>query len=381
MNARSSVFRTPHRSGSPRRAVCFPTLVALAALAILTASAQVPRFAGQTVFSDQQAPIGKQSAAPGTPSDEPSSPPGAWGEAARNLILDETVARLPEPLRGLFATPDRRRRLREAVAADAAAGASNRAPADSTPDRERGEWAGDTGGQAAGGTRREAADALDALTTALAGEGPDAVFAAAARLARSAVGLHMPFHTAENADGAQTGNHGVAGAVGVGLIARYEDAYTETVRQNRRPVRYLSEPKDRLTAWAASAHERIAPILEADTVARNEATYNPAQHPEDLENLDAAAARPYYEALKRELGKRGAPEAAALRDAAAHLADLLYTAWVQAGKPLSLRAAAAETDEPGDATSPYWLLVLAVGVLAILLWPRRKPDAGDESQT
>ncbi len=237
-----------------------------------------------------------------------------------------------------------------------------------------------TASQERGARTAAAAEALEALSAALSGEGADAVFTAAADLARAAVALHWPCHETENSDGARTGNHGVARAVGVGLIARYEDIYTEAIRRGRRPARYLREPADRLADWAAEAHERIAPILEADTVARNEATYNPAQHPEDLAALDAAAARPYYEALKRELDRRDSPEAAALRDAAAHLADLVYTAWVQAGKPLALRTA-AEAPAAGDTSSPYWLLALAVGMLVILLWPRRRPDAEDESRT
>jgi hypothetical protein len=288
----------------------------------------------------------------------------AWGEAARTLILDEALARLPEPLRGLLDTPTHRERLREAVLTEAAANASEQAP-------------GNTGGQAASATpREEAAAALEPLATALADGGPDAVFAAAGDLARSAIDFHMPFSHTENSDGALTGNHGVDRAVGVGLVRRYGDVYAEAIRKNRRPVRYLAEPTDRLADWVRAAGERVSPILEADTVARREATYNPAQHPEDLADLDAAAARPYYETLKRELERRGAPEAAALRDAAAHLADLVYTAWVRAAKPLSLHAAARrETD---DGSSPYWLLVPAAGMLFILLWPRHRRGAGTE---
>ena len=369
MNARPTVFGTRHRSGSPRRAVCF------LALAIVTAAAHAAERPAMSETNGREALAGKSPAAPGAASDEPSSPPGAWGEAARNLILEEAVDRLPEPLRDLLGAPTQRARLREALAAPPAE--ATEAP---TPGHEQDERPEDTGRQAAGATPRAAAEALDALTTALAGEGPDAAFTASARLARSAVGLHMPFHTTANADGAETGNHGVARAVGVGLIARYEDVYAEAIRQNRRPVRYLSEPADRLAAWAAEARQRVAPILEADTVARREATYNPAQHPEDLADLDAEAARPYYEALKRELARRDSPEAAALRDAAANLADLVYTAWVQAGKPLALQPGGEAAGE-GDPSSPYWLLALAVGMLVILLWPRRRPGAEEEPRT
>ncbi|MFO8012805.1 MAG: hypothetical protein R6X20_05800 [Phycisphaerae bacterium] len=229
------------------------------------------------------------------------------------------------------------------------------------------------------GTGRQATAALDALATALADGGPDAVFAAAGDLARAAIGVHMPLRVTENSGGHLTGNHGVDRAVGVGLVRRYRDFYAEAMRQDRRPVRYLREPAARLADWARAARGQVAPILEADTVARREATYNPAQHPEDLADLDASAARPYYEALKRELERRGSPEAAALRHAAAHLADLVYTAWVRAGKPLSLRPAPdRDTD---NATPPYWLLGLAGVLLAILLWPRQRRGVNDEPRT
>jgi len=326
-----------------------------------------------------------------------ADPLPAWGEAAHRLILDEAVARLPEPLRGLLESEAHRERLREAAAAppppdEPADRADPVFRIDALTDephpfkdfpRRRSEAEAAFGAEAvaaAGTAPWSAAEAIDRLADALAGGRTDDAFAAAGALVRAAVGLHMPFHVTENADGSLTGNHGVARAVGVGLVRRYGDFYADEIRRDRRPVRYLREPTDDLFDWVIVAYGRIAPILEADTVARAKATYNPAQHPEDLAVPDAAAARPYYEALERELARRGSPEAAALRDAAAHLADLLYTAWVRAGKPLSLHAAVAEGGEP-DTSSPYWLLVLALGMLAILLWPRRRPGAPVEPRT
>jgi len=332
MNARAFPVRPRHRTGSLRRAVCVLTLVAMAATSL---AAPAPQGDGS-----QRPAISEANGREAVTDAGPASP---WDEAARRLILDEAVDRLPEPLRGLFATPTHRERLREAVAAPARPAA-------------------------------ETAEAVETLADALAGGGPDAVFAAAARLARPAIALHLPLAAVEDSEALRTGHHGVAGAVGVGLIARYGDFYANAIREGRRPVRYLDAPADALATWTAAARERVAPILEADAVARREATYNPAQHPEDLTALDAAAARAYYEALRRELGRRGSPEAAALRDAAAHLSDLVYTAWVRAGKPLSLQAAdAASTTD--DRTSPYWLLVLAAVTLAVLLWPRRRAGA------
>ena len=75
--------------------------------------------------------------------------------------------------------------------------------------------------------------------------------------------------------------------------------------------------------------------------------------------------------LFRSLEARGSPEAAAMRDAAAHLAQLYYTAWVRAGKPAGFSAAPAEP-EPAN-ISMYMLLIPSAVLLLVLFWPRRRP--------
>jgi MYXO-CTERM domain-containing protein len=59
-----------------------------------------------------------------------------------------------------------------------------------------------------------------------------------------------------------------------------------------------------------------------------------------------------------------------MRDASGDVARLLYTAWVRAGKPLSLYPL-AERREPASAF-PYEYVLLAVLLLLVLLWPRRR---------
>ena len=326
-----------------------------------------------------------------------TGPVPAWGGRGQGLIIEEAVRRLPEPLRGLLATETHLARLREAAATpdDRTEPGSDAEPPAEHPSRffridavtdepypfknfprrqpEAEAAFGAEALKAAGTAPWVAAQALDRLADALADGRTDAVFAAAGDLARTAAGLHMPLHTTKNRDGQRTGNHGISRVLEVGLIHRYADSCEKEIRKDPRGVRYLRDPTDRLFDWLIAAHGRIGPILEADAVARKQAKYNPAQHPEDLDDLDAARARPYYETLKRELARRGSPEAAALRDAAAHLADLLYTAWVRAGKPLALWPAADAGRKPAP-SPPYWLLVLAVGMLILLLWPRRRPD-------
>ena len=324
-------------------------------------------------------------------------PASAWSDPVRRLIIEEAVRRLPDPMRGLLDGPTHLGRLQDAAAApaddadtpgapyqpdqdprrvfriDAAAG---ELPAFADIPRRQAEAEAALGAETVrrmGTAPWAATDALDRLAHALTDGRTDAIFASAGDLARIVADLHMPLHTTVNHDGQLTGNHGIGGVLAVGLIGRRLDACRKAVRQDRQVARYLADPADSLFNWLATAHGRTAPILEADTAARNRSTYNPAQHPEDLASPDAA--KPYYEALAAELARRGAPEAAALRDAAAHLADLLYTAWVRAGKPLTLQP--PDEDEDAGASPPYWLIALAAFMLFMLFWPRRQARPGD----
>jgi len=364
MNAHEPTYRDGPCNGSHRRAVGF--LALLAALAAAT-----PRTAL------------------------------AWTDRGHILITEEAVRRLPEPLLGLLAAKTHLDRLRRACVAP-----GNRARQDSEHDRpqetprhvfridaitdeaypfehfprKRAEAETRFGAETFkenGAAPWAAAAALDRLADALAAGHTEEAFAAAGDLAHYAADLHMPLHTTRNHDGQLTGNHGIYKALEVGLVHRYPEFYEKELRKGRRVVRYLDAPTDRLFDWLITAHGRVKPILEADSVARRKTTYNPAQHPEDLDNPDSTRARAYYKTLKDELARRGSPEAAARRDAAAHLADLYYTAWVRAGKPLSLQAATpAKKETP---TAPYWLLAPAIALVILLLWPRRQRGASGGS--
>jgi len=323
------------------------------------------------------------------------SPADAWSDRTHFLITGEAVERLPEPLRGLLAGEADLKRLQEASAApdgwrkadsphyrpgekprhffdidaltDEAYPFANfprdRAAAEKPfgpePFREHGSgpWA--------------AHDAFVAFVDALAHGRTALLFEQGGAMAHYAADLHMPFHTTKNFDGKETGNPGLHGALEIGLVHRRLETYAAEVRRGRRDVAYLADPRAALFDWLIEAHARAAPILEADAEARRKTAYNPAAHPEDLHDGDPERARPYYDALRAELQARGAPEALALRDASAHLAQLIYTAWVRAGKPLGLappEAAAKET--PGV---PYWLLALMAALAVVVLLPRRRP--------
>jgi len=336
------------------------------------------------------------------------TPAHAWNDDAHVLIVDEAVQRLPEPLRGLLSAGDAPTRLRQAALAPDAwrkRGSDHYSPAEKprhffdldaitdeappfptfprrleeietkfgaeTLDREgRGPWA--------------VRSAMRRLTDALIRRRPDDFFRAAGEVAHYASDLHMPFHATKNYDGQLSGNPGVHAAVEVGLLKRSPDFYADAVRQGRTPVAYLSDLDGATIDWAIQANALVPTLLEADTVARQRSGgYNPKDHekpppdeagraatPGDPDNPDADAARPYYAALAEELQARQSPLATQMRDAAAHLAQLYYTAWVDAGKPLSLSPTEADGE---DGSSSWWTLgAIALGLL-ILFGPRRRP--------
>jgi len=323
----------------------------------------------------------------------------AWHDPSRRLIIEEAVRRLPKPLRGLCDGPAHLDRLQEAAAPDEGAevpispygsdanpsrvfrvdagGGEPPAFADIPRDRSEAKTAlGEETIRQMGTAPWAAADALDRLSHALTEGRTDAVFDSAGDLARAVTDCHMPLHTTTNHDGAQTGNHGVGGVVATGLMHRRLEVYHQDLRQKRRCTHYVPHPTDRLFGWLAKAHSRVSPILKADAAARQRATYNPAQHPEHLTAPETA--KPYYEALVTELERHGSPVTSSLRDAADHLADLLYTAWVRAGKPLELHPT-PEADQE-TAAPPYWLLVLAAVMLLVLFLPRLRERREKENK-
>ena len=288
----------------------------------------------------------------------------AWADRTHQLIVEEAVARLPEPLRGLLAEPsfmerlkkaaiepdERRKRLekeaasapperREALYKQAAgekrkhyldidAITSEPPPFEHFP-RDRAAAEKEFGAKAfeEHGTVPWAAEAaFGALTDAMARGQADEILRAAGDLAHYAADLHMPLHVSRNFNGQLTGNEGLHKAVEIGLAVRCEPFYAGEVRRGRTEIACLENARDAFFEWIVQANARAAPIVEADTAARQAAKYDPGAKGKDVaqETEDPAneKSRPYYAALKKELEARGSPEAAAMRDAAAHLAQL-----------------------------------------------------------
>jgi hypothetical protein len=337
----------------------------------------------------------------------------AWADRTHQLIVEEAVARLPEPLRGLLAEPaamarlkkaaaepdERRKRLEKEVATapadrreslrkeaaeekrkhymDIDAITTEPPPFARFPhDRKAAEKEfGTKPFEEHGIVPWVAEEALDNLVAAMTGGQSDDIFRAAGDLAHYAADLHAPLHVSKNFNGQLTGNEGIHKAVEIGLAVRNEPFYAAEVQRGRTEAVYVENARDAFFQWIVQANARVAPILEADTLARKQTGYNPGAKTKEIEQETEDPAneksKPYYAALKKELEARGSPESAAMRDAAAHLAQLYYTAWVRAGKPDSLSAVVVAQEPAG--LSPYVLLIPSAILLFVLLWPRKRP--------
>jgi hypothetical protein len=340
----------------------------------------------------------------------------AWSDRTHFTITEEAVRRLPEPLRGLFSDGAALARLKEASAAPDARREAVRKQISTSPaeeqetlrrqyveekarhyfdidavraepppfaafprDRKAAEKEfGVKVFQEHGTALWAAEDAFSALVDALSRGAAADIFRAAGDLAHYAADLHTPMHVSKNFNGQLTGNEGIHKALEIGLVVRHEEFYAAEVRKGRTEVACVENVRDALFDALVQANARMAPIVEAETAARRKTGYNPGdknnkEAEREMEDPANEKARPYYAAFKQELEARGSPEAAAMRDAAAHLARLYYTAWVRAGKPTSLFAAAPAPE--AAPMSPYVLLMPAALLALLLLWPRRKPSS------
>jgi hypothetical protein len=331
----------------------------------------------------------------------------AWGDWGHLEVADEAVQRLPEPLHGLLADegalrrlkaaslePDRRvEELRKAKSPELARErvkhyfdidgiTSEPFPFAHFPrDRRAAEKEfGKKPFEEHGTAPWVIEDAEAALVDALRRGATEEIFKWAGEVSHFGADLHMPFHCTKNYNGKLTGNTGIHKMLEIGLLVRHKDFYAAEIRKGRAPVPYVEDAEGRLFDWLIVANSRAAPILEADTAARLKTGYTPPEKVEEadkeLDDVNSARAKPYYAAFKSELESRGQPEAAALRDAADHVAQLFYTAWVRAGKPAGLTAPPTAAAAAAPPTIAYWWLVVPTVVLILLSLFRRRPVKG-----
>jgi hypothetical protein len=344
-----------------------------------------------------------------------AAPAFGWGDDGHFLITREAVERLPQPLRGYFLDDGALERLQNAsIAPDQWREAErkkekadplyvptekpkhyfdvdvlkDRIPAPFTAfPRDRAEvecLVGPERMDQLGTGLWAVQDTLQALVEAMTLGRADDLIREAGALAHYVADLHMPFHTTTNYDGQESGNPGIHRALEIGLVKRYPDFYAAEIRRDRTIIPYLGDPREATFGWIVTANSRVAPILEADTIARRQTGYDPKLwerpadgSPSDLDDVESARARPYYARLKKELQDRGSPEAAAMRDAAQHVAQCLYTAYVLSGQQVGREAVPAE--EQTAPPFPYWAAAAGVLVMVVLLWLRRRPRAAGGS--
>lgn len=124
--------------------------------------------------------------------------------------------------------------------------------------------------------------------------------------------VHMPLHITANYDGQLSSQKGIH--------ARYEsemiDRYIETVHLKKARIKKVSQVKTQVFGYLYDNYTYTAPLLRAD---RN--AYTRAGH----QYNDA-----YYASLWKDTGKF---TTRLLKEASQTLASLIYSAWIEAGKP------------------------------------------------
>lgn len=157
------------------------------------------------------------------------------------------------------------------------------------------------------------------LTQAFRARNWTAVYAVGADLAHYVGDDVAPFHTTTNIFGQQTGNDGVKDRQETGIVDRFIPYERLTTRRSANPlggsVSYVSDRVEFAFNGLLGAHAHLPAILQADNVARA---------------IDPTYGEAYYARFDAEIGDETLLQ---LNRGGEFLADLLYTAWVDAGRP------------------------------------------------
>jgi len=136
---------------------------------------------------------------------------------------------------------------------------------------------------------------------------------------------HMPLHITKNYNGQMTGQTGVHSRYESSMISRYE---TQLVYPAD-PAHYIEDIGAYVFEYLYYDYKYVDSVLLADSYAKTLAG-----------NTSSDA---YYQALWE---KTGTFTILLMRNASASLADLIYTAWVQAGSPMMYPNAIEEPENP-----------------------------------
>lgn len=156
------------------------------------------------------------------------------------------------------------------------------------------------------------ATTYDSLVRLMKKKDWNAVFLLTADFGHYITDLHQPFHVTANYDGQLTKNNGIHWRYETELIDRYYGGiYIRPVEAKK-----IDAPLDYIFDQVAKTYSRIGHILKADNVALRSAKgkYNAV----------------YYTQFWKEVSDL---TAAQLQDASVMYANLLYTAWLEAGSP------------------------------------------------
>lgn len=261
-----------------------------------------------------------------------ASPAFGWGLVAHRIVTESACERMPPDVASFFVKQSGR--LQEAsVEPDTVLRASD-------PDREEkrhfinidaletfpfegvphgyaeaAEKYGETRIRRQGTLPWRIAAVLDDLRAAMRRKAGREVATQAGYLSHYVGDLFQPLHLTKNYDGQLTCNAGIHHAFESEMIERSASRYRETVRKSRGAVTSVDRPGAAVFRWIQESYPLGARILEADVGA--------------LKALKGEG-RDYYEELDRLAGPMAERQLSA---AAAAVASLWYTAWVDAGKP------------------------------------------------
>jgi hypothetical protein len=159
------------------------------------------------------------------------------------------------------------------------------------------------------------ASVLDDLRAAMRRRDAAEVLRQAGYLSHYVADAHQPLHLTRNHDGQLTCNAEIHHAFESEMIERGAAAYRAALRASRAPAAAVDRPLATVFRWMRESYADVARILEADTAA--------------LRALKGEG-KDYYAELQRLAGPVAERRLAA---AAAAVASLWYTAWVDAGRP------------------------------------------------
>jgi hypothetical protein len=259
-------------------------------------------------------------------------PAFGWGFDAHRIIARSAAAAMPEPLAGFY-----RARLQKVASASIEPDSKLRQQLKEVEDRRhyldmdelsrppfKDIPASESAARARFGERLEKAGGLpwrvaevhDLLRDAFVRRHAADCARLSGWLAHYVADASQPLHTTRNHDGQLTGNRGIHAAFETDLIGRRREAYAGRARLPASfSPRRVDDPAAFILEEMARAHDMVDEVLRADSQA---VLLVKKQGKDYLESLEARA---------------GELAGARLREAAANVASLWYSAWVEAGRP------------------------------------------------